>query len=668
MPNLPVARLAAACLLLAACHGASKDGSSTAPVTGRCGDGKPDPGEQCDAGGESATCNLDCTLAACGDSKVNATAGEECDRGAANSDDADCTSACKLNVCGDGKVDRVGPGRHEECDDGNQVETDGCSNGCRLPRCGNGVVDPPEECDDANPDDTDGCARCAYARCGDGFVRAGVELCDDGNTIAGDGCSPKCTLEVCGNGNLDAGEQCDDGNTASGDGCSGPGSPLGACKLERCGDGVVNAGEACDRAATPATCNLDCTVSRCGDGKVNPTTEQCDDANEVTTDGCHQCRLTRCGNGALDPGEECDGTVNAGPYGCSAECFRIACGNGRLDPGEECDDGNASDSDDCISSNPAPSTCKIARCGDGHVNSGGSVTEQCDDGPNNSYSGACLPTCRHNVCGDGFRDVSHEACDDGNRASETSCPYGQASCTGCNATCTAVVALTGNVCGDGVRDPVHEECDDQNSATEGSCPYGAANCTVCSSTCTLVERTGSTCGDGVIDAPYETCDDGNASTCGSCSSDCRTVQAARATGLIVAVPAADIGDGTGFTLADGLGAAVRFEFDKDATATGTPVVLTGDTASGVASKIAAAVNASGLALTAVARGSLVQLTHDVPTFLGNVAISETVASADFVVSGMAGGAGGDCGPGVGCTSNADCASGTCSPYSPRTCQ
>ena len=40
-----------------------------------------DSGEECDDGGESATCDTDCTFVECGDGTVNATAGEECDDG-----------------------------------------------------------------------------------------------------------------------------------------------------------------------------------------------------------------------------------------------------------------------------------------------------------------------------------------------------------------------------------------------------------------------------------------------------------------------------------------------------------------------------------------------------------------------------------------------------------
>lgn len=51
--------------------------------------------------------------------------------------------------CGDGTVEAG-----EECDDGNDVDTDGCGNDCTVRTCGDGVVDPAEECDlgDGNED------------------------------------------------------------------------------------------------------------------------------------------------------------------------------------------------------------------------------------------------------------------------------------------------------------------------------------------------------------------------------------------------------------------------------------------------------------------------------------------------------------------------------------
>jgi cysteine-rich repeat protein len=46
-------------------------------------------------------------------------------------------------LCGDGDIDV-----NEQCDDANQVETDGCHNNCTTPGCGDGFVDPGEICFD----------------------------------------------------------------------------------------------------------------------------------------------------------------------------------------------------------------------------------------------------------------------------------------------------------------------------------------------------------------------------------------------------------------------------------------------------------------------------------------------------------------------------------------
>jgi hypothetical protein len=66
-------------------------------ATSMCGDGEIGATEECDAGGESAGCNADCTRAVCGDGQVNAAAGEECDD--ADDDDSNaCTNSCTTNT------------------------------------------------------------------------------------------------------------------------------------------------------------------------------------------------------------------------------------------------------------------------------------------------------------------------------------------------------------------------------------------------------------------------------------------------------------------------------------------------------------------------------------------------------------------------------------------
>jgi cysteine-rich repeat protein len=94
-----------------------------------CGDGIVQGTEQCDNGVQgvnTATCDRDCTVAACGDALVNFPAGEQCDTGNASvSCDLDCTAV----VCGDGLVNTVAG---EQCDDGNAVDTDACHNNCTV--------------------------------------------------------------------------------------------------------------------------------------------------------------------------------------------------------------------------------------------------------------------------------------------------------------------------------------------------------------------------------------------------------------------------------------------------------------------------------------------------------------------------------------------------------
>jgi cysteine-rich repeat protein len=67
-------------------------------------------------------------LESCGDGEVGE--GEECDVGAANSDEGACTTACLEAECGDGHVwEGV-----EDCEDDNTVNHDGCSVDCQSPR------------------------------------------------------------------------------------------------------------------------------------------------------------------------------------------------------------------------------------------------------------------------------------------------------------------------------------------------------------------------------------------------------------------------------------------------------------------------------------------------------------------------------------------------------
>lgn len=466
-------RLFATFLVLVLVSGCQSTDLSTtkAPVHG---DGRVDPGEQCDDGNavDTDACTNAARDATCDDGIVWA-GHEECDDGNQNDNDG-CTNACKLAKCGDGLV-RKGA---EACDDGNPNDADGCTKECRLPTCGDGIVQKGEECDDGNKDPTDGClSTCLEPTCGDGFVQKGVEECDDGNQDDSDSCVKGCKLAKCGDGVVEAGvEACDDGNQDDTDGCTTK------CALPTCGDGVVQKGEACDDGNKDDTddCLSTCIKASCGDGFVHNGVEPCDDGNKDPTDACrNDCKSAVCGDGVVRVGvEACDDGNQANDDGCTNACALPTCGDGVVQPGEECDDGNKSDSDDCLSN------CLKATCGDGHVRAG---IEECDDGNADPYD-SCLPTCKAAKCGDGIVWKGAEACDDGNPVNGDGC--------------TNACALP--TCGDGVVEK-GEDCDDGNKSDADACL----------STCLWAS-----CGDGHVFVGVEQCDDGNHQNGDGCNAGC----------------------------------------------------------------------------------------------------------------------------------------------------
>jgi fibro-slime domain-containing protein len=222
-----------------------------------CGNGRIDPGEECDDGNTSDTPVDGCT------SLCQMVANWDCPNPG-----QPCVFIAK---CGNGILTS-----NEACDDGNTVGGDGCSADCStvepgwqcrvpgkrcVPLCGDGVITGSEQCDDGNDMSGDGCSStcliepgsacptpgqaCIQSICGNGKQESG-EACDLGPLNGlfngdGTGCSKTCTKEPvcrnaagktqacatsCGNGNVEAGEDCDDGNLVDGDGCSS------TCKVE----------------------------------------------------------------------------------------------------------------------------------------------------------------------------------------------------------------------------------------------------------------------------------------------------------------------------------------------------------------------------------------------------------------------------------------------------
>ena len=89
-----------------------------------CGDGQVNQeSEECDDGGESPFCNLDCTLSECGDGVINPRAGEECDD---QGESETCNENCTLSQCGDNIINTSAG---EEC----EVFQNSCSSETCLP-------------------------------------------------------------------------------------------------------------------------------------------------------------------------------------------------------------------------------------------------------------------------------------------------------------------------------------------------------------------------------------------------------------------------------------------------------------------------------------------------------------------------------------------------------
>jgi len=317
----------------------------------RCGDGylntAPGSKEQCDDGGESAACDADCTRPACGDGVVNlkfviapssggTAVGEQCDPG---------TILGKNVTSGNPQLA--------------SQPSAACDVDCTAPRCGDGLQNVPagEACDGSGNSAT--CdSDCTLAFCGDGFqndqflirpfgssINVTGELCDPGTGPGANGqialkdsaaCDQDCTVARCGDAhvNTEAGEECDNDLTFlkppnSGDGCSS------TCLKEVCGNGIVDVPpkngpkEDCDpgtgagadpktASADSADCDSDCTAVGCGDGHRNTATEECDDGNHGSSDGCSAaCVIEACGNNRIDAsaGEKCDpGTGTTSDY------------------------------------------------------------------------------------------------------------------------------------------------------------------------------------------------------------------------------------------------------------------------------------------------------------------------------------------------------------------
>ena len=370
------------------------DSDATTPVIKVGGGGGG--GGSGDDGGGNVDCDatpLACIPQVCGDSMIEP--GETCDDGNAKSGDG-CSASCQLEgdyyACAAGQP-CVDTRNCEELAEAGLLK-DGVDSGCSAPPkaavCGDGFLDPGEACDTGADVGTpaSGCAKDCSSTF-DGYV------C----TTAGKDCT---NTWICGDGKIEGAEQCDEGAANKTAGCSAtctvsPGwsctLPDTSCVAAKCGDGIVAGSEQCDIGTTTqkgcntTTCQLESVtvvVNPGTDGKTQPsstvTNYVC--AYAKAGDAQETCTPTVCGNGGKPEGsEQCDDGNTRSYDGCSATC--------QVEP--DCHDnvdskGNAIQDGTCV-----------AVCGDGllfnfDADGNGTVDEACDDG--NTISGdGCSSMC-----------------------------------------------------------------------------------------------------------------------------------------------------------------------------------------------------------------------------------------------------------------------------------
>jgi cysteine-rich repeat protein len=121
-------------------------------------------------------------------------------------------------------------------------------------------------------------------------------------------------------------------------------------------------------------------INYCGNSVIGDS-EQCDDGNSMSGDGCSSTCQVQSGWVCMSPGTPCT----------------LACGNGMINAGEQCDDFNTISNDGCSSSCQveagwqctSPGTACTRLCGNGVIDSG----EQCDYMAPGVTTNDCTQSC-----------------------------------------------------------------------------------------------------------------------------------------------------------------------------------------------------------------------------------------------------------------------------------
>ncbi len=459
-----------------------------------CNDSNPCTDDSCDP---TKGCVFTFNTSPCDDDNL-CTTGGTCKAGkCAGSGVLDCNddNLCTTDSC-DPQVGCIHTMNQVPCDDANL-----CTFGdhCDLGKCiGGGAL----TCKDGNPCTDDLCnpkAGCEFppntAGCDDGTVCTAVDVCanglckgtqplvcDDANPCTSDWCDPALG---CQHAPLQA--ACDDGNKCTGDDQCAAGQCKGGPAVS-CDDSNGCTDDSCEPLAgckhTPNTALCDdsnaCTSGdKCEGGACKPGAAiTCNDAKPCTTDtcepatGCVYVPITPCcGNGVKEGTEECDDGNNVSSDGCSADCkseFSGCQGGAQLlstSPNSQmvvCFNGSTCEQDYeslCPSGWELCSQLQYSQRNDGwSYSTGGKMglgAIRCRNG-----GGAGHYTIHTGNLGQDEGDNCHYG------SSRPSCPSGY----GCNEQGNLAVCCKHNpLCGNGKVDGSEEECDDGNKSNDDNC-------------------------------------------------------------------------------------------------------------------------------------------------------------------------------------------------------
>ncbi|CAD8104463.1 unnamed protein product [Paramecium primaurelia] len=400
-------------------------------------------------------------------------------------------------ICGDLQV--LG---YEQCEDGNSIFDDKCYN-CQfqcpqncltcdsstvLPCpdiCGDGIITGDEECEDGNSIEYDGCYNCKY-QCQPACTKCIKGLCYECAT-SGWQIDPTQTpwvcKEKCGDSVIVGSEQCEDGNIIDTDGCKD-------CRFF-CRQGCLS----CDyNTNTCLSCNTGFRPvsyyckNICGDGLIvtDPTgfySEQCDDKNTISTDGCnascqYQCQSSTICLTCLN--ERCESCATGYILSLDKVCIPI-CGDSIKVSQEICEDGLIMPYQGCQNCQPKcqPSCLNCGTLGQGCTT--------CKTGYNR-INNIC-----YSICGDKLI-TEDEECDDGNLIYDDGCHQCKFNCQASCLICVKGVCLDCidgyqliqskcySICGDGIQ-TFNEQCDffgevDQNDGCKNCLFQNDDNCQV----------------------------------------------------------------------------------------------------------------------------------------------------------------------------------------------